>query len=154
MATHFSFPWFLNLFVSNLRPWIKATREALREVLSGAQRSWYLHLRHPTPAWNMSQARGVIPGKCSCWQERNTTRPPWRKAAYSTGVLLIPDFWHIVEVSNREVSARLDSQASIFPCALKVVKPFIYLDKYKILPFPQKEGEKRIQQIELHCTFF
>lgn len=49
-----------------------------------------------------------------------------------------------VEVCNRgELSKVRLSQTSFLSYALKIVKPLIYLNKYKILPFPSKRGREK-----------
>jgi len=49
-----------------------------------------------------------------------------------------------VEVYNREELSKVRlSQTSFLSSALKIVKSFIYLNKYKILPFPSKREKEK-----------
>lgn len=113
-------------------------------MLSGAQRSQYPRLRHQAPTRNKQALRkGSDP-----WEMQLPTRTEYPQASTkaedtrSRGV--IADFWHIIDVYNREELSKVAlSQTFLLSCALKTVKPLIYLNKYKILPLAFNKRERK-----------
>lgn len=145
MTAHFPFPWFSKAHYLQLKAMNRSHQE-------GAKRSVICRTEKPVPpsqtsCSNLKQASSEkgdwAPGNATADMKRIPPglreRRPIQQVFYLSQ---ISDTY--LEVYNREELSKVRlSQTSFLSCALKIVKPLIYLTKYKILSFPSKRGREK-----------